>query len=167
MISRNMTDRQKLNRLKELRNNSATCQELSDERKSEIDRNKREWLTFWRNNIHLYMKHKLKINSYGFQMISYYLMSQAVAYDELTSRGGSKTFKFAAWDLSTMLIFPNTEIVITSSTFAQSCLLIDDKIIKEFSQKPDISPVLYYLFKRGIFEINRQDQKVIDRKSVV
>ena len=87
MISRNITDRQKLERLKELRNKNVKSVEISEERKAEIDRNKCEWLTFWRRNINLYIEHKLGIHSYPFQQISYFLMADSTMYEEVATRG--------------------------------------------------------------------------------
>lgn len=158
-----MTERQILEKLKKIRSVTNKKIEQTEIELANIERNKQEWLNFWRRNINLYIKYKLKCNSYPFQSISYYLMSQAQRYDELSSRGTSKTFKFGVFDLATMLLFPNTEIVITSSTFAQSCILIEDKIKKELFDRGDISEVLHYLAKEGYFEINTKDQKVIVR----
>lgn len=85
-----MTEREVLERLKVLRSQNAKTQEISRQEQEEINQRRTEWALFWRNNIHLYIKYKLGINTYDFQAISYYLMSQAVAYDELSSRGTSK-----------------------------------------------------------------------------
>lgn len=158
-----MTEREILQKLKSLRAETNKQIEKTEEEKAIIKRNKDEWLTFWRRNINLYIKYKLQCNTYPFQAISYYLMSQATKYDELSSRGTSKTFKFGVFDIGVMLLYPNTEIVVTSSTFSQSCILIEDKVKKELFDRDDISPVIHYLYKQGYFEISNKDQKVIVR----
>lgn len=156
-----MTEREVLERLKVLRSQNAKTQEISKQEQEEINQRRTEWALFWRNNIHLYIKYKLGINTYDFQAISYYLMSQAVAYDELSSRGTSKTFRLAVWNLAMMLLYPNTEIVTTSSTFSQSCLLIEEKVEKELFIRGDISPVLHYMFQQGYFIKQVKDQKLV------
>lgn len=156
-----MTEREVLERLKVLRSQNAKTQEISRQEQEEINQRRTEWALFWRNNIHLYIKYKLKLNTYDFQSISYYLMSQATAYDELASRGTSKSFRIGCFNLATMLLYPNTEIVVTSSTFAQSCLIIEEKIEKELFLRGDISPVLHYMFQQGYFTKQVKDQKLV------
>lgn len=158
-----MTERECLERLKVLRSQNAKTKEISKQEQEEINQRRTEWAVFWRNNIHLYIKYKLQMNVYDFQAVSYYLMSQAIAYDELASRGTSKTFRLAVINLALMLLYPNTEIVTTSSTFSQSCLLIEEKIEKELFMRGDISPVLHYMFQQGYFEKQVKDQKLVIR----
>lgn len=85
-----MTERECLEKIKVLRSQNAKTKEISKQEQEEIRQRRIEWAVFWRNNIHLYIKYKLQMNVYDFQAISYYLMSQAIAYDELASRGTSK-----------------------------------------------------------------------------
>ena len=88
-----MTERETLEKLKVLRSHHSKEKEVTKAEKEEMNKCRGEWLSFWRNNIHLYIKHKLGINTYDHQAISYYLMSQATQYDELSSRGVAKIIK--------------------------------------------------------------------------
>ncbi|MBQ0143400.1 MAG: hypothetical protein KBT06_11525 [Prevotellaceae bacterium] len=155
-----MTERDILEDLKRLRSKTSKEQEISKAEQEEMNRCRGEWLSFWRNNIHLYIKHKLGINTYDHQAIAYYLMSQATQYDELSSRGAAKSFRFSVFDVATSLLYPHSEIVITSSTFGQSTIIVEEKIKKELLEG-DISPVLKYMYQNGYFEIKYPDQKVV------
>lgn len=155
-----MTERETLEQLKILRSNNSKEKEVTQAEIAEMNRCRGEWLSFWRNNIHLYIKHKLGINTYDHQAISYYLMSQATQYDELSSRGAAKSFRFSVYDVAVCLLYPHSEIVITSSTFGQSTIIIEEKIKKELLEG-DISPVLKFLYQQGYFEFKYPDQKVM------
>jgi extradiol dioxygenase family protein len=153
-----MGEREILEKIKVLRNKRIVEDVNSKKNMEEIDRNKREWLTFWRRNINLYISAKLGINTFSFQHWSYYLMSDATLYEEITTRGGSKTFRMPVYGFAQCLLKPYTKVVFTANTFGQAQKVLDDKIKPELLGKGGYSPVLRYLYDNGYITIRGEDQ---------
>ena len=154
-----MTERQMLEYLKTRVKNKAQSEEDSEE-KERKRQNKIKWATFWRRNINLYISAKLGISTYSFQHISYYLMQEATMYEEIATRGTSKSFKMATYGIAECMLRPYSKVVITASTFQQASSLVEEKMERELFAKEAMSPVLYYLFKEGLIKINRKDQQI-------
>ena len=108
-----MGEREILEKIKVLRKKRIIEDVSSKKNMEEVDRNKREWLTFWRRNINLYISAKLGINTFSFQHWSYYLMADATLYEEITTRGGSKTFRMPVYGFAQCLLKPYTKVVFT------------------------------------------------------
>lgn len=155
-----MTEKQKLDKLIALRSVNNDSVDDIIKKREEINRNKQEWLNFWRRNINLYISHKLGVNTYPFQHKSYYLMDESTTYVEIATRGLSKTFRMALWGCATASVRPYTKIVLTASTFAQASALVFEKLEKELFTKETLSPVLSYLYKEDLIVIKKLDQKI-------
>lgn len=153
-----MTERQTIEKLKIMRNKENNVGVLTEERKQIIDRNKIEWTTFWRRNINLYIEHKLAIKSYPFQHVSYYLMADSTMYDEIATRGLSKTFRMPVFAFAENLLKPHSKVVFTANTFKQATIVLDQKIKKELLPKDGFSSVINYLYDNKYITVKTGDQ---------
>ncbi len=93
---------------------------FSDERRNRII----EWCTFYRRNIHLFVKHYFKINLHPYQIIMIYWMSLCDSYIAICSRAVGKTWLLAVFACAKAVLYPNSEIVVVSSTKDQAGNLI-------------------------------------------
>lgn len=155
-----MTERQTLERIKLLRSKTTKSDELTQEEIAERNLCKTEWAVFWRKNINLFISAKLHINTYPFQHRSFYLMQDSTMYDEIATRGVSKSYKMALFGIATCLLYPYSKVVITANTFQQACSIVEEKLERELFTKETLSPVLCYLYKNGYIKIDRKDNQL-------
>lgn len=130
-----------------------------DERRR-VNQEKREneikWITLFRRNWHIYVDMVLEISLKPFQQLMIYLMGVSDVFFAICSRGASKSFLVALAALVKMLLFPYSEIVVTSSTLPQANKLVEDKILNELIKK--LSPYLLYLYDNEYIVIKKQDE---------
>ena len=128
--------------------------------KRKVDEQKREntikWITLFRRNWHIYVDMVLEIALRPFQMVMIYLMGVSDVFFAICSRGLSKSFIVGLAALVKMLLYPYSEIIITSSTMAQANKLVEDKILNELIKK--LSPYLLYLYDNEYIVIKKQDE---------
>lgn len=103
------------------------------------------WTTYYRRNIHRFATEYLGIKLHFFQVCMLYLMSRCNVVMYIMSRGSSKTFLTGVYCICIALLYPNSEILVTSYTLNQASLIIRDKIDKELCGELALSPVLKYL----------------------
>ena len=119
--------------------------ELSDEEKEE---NVIHWVTFYRRNMNIFAERYLGIHLYPFQHLMLYLMSVSQVFFAICSRGLSKSFMAGLFAMCKMLLYPYSEIHITSSTIPQAKKLMTEKIENELCKK--LSPILKEYVDRGL-----------------
>lgn len=117
----------------------------------EKDRQTKHWMTFWRRNIAIYAEKRLRIKLKPFQAIMLYLMSQSDVFMAICSRGLSKSWVAALFAVIKCLLYPWSEVVITSSTIEQANKIVSQKIEKELIGK--LSPVLKWMYGNGMIVI--------------
>lgn len=107
-----------------------------------------EWCSFYRQNISTFITDYLEIPLYPFQEMMSNTMNENDISDIFCSRGSSKSFIVGCFAISYALLYPNSNIAITSLTLNQSNNIIKEKIDKELSDiNTGISPVLRQLRK--------------------
>lgn len=107
----------------------------------------KQWCTFYRRNINIYISERLRIPLRPFQHIMLYLMGRSQTFWAICSRGISKTFSCALYAVASALLYPNNEIIIVSSAIRQANLIIVEKIEKEMV---GISPILKKMIDDGL-----------------
>lgn len=123
-----------------------------DKRKEE---NVIEWTTLFRRNWHIYAEYVLGIKLKPFQRIMLWIAGSSEVFFAICSRGLSKSFMAGLMALIQCLLYPYSEIIITSSTVAQSNRLFENKIRDELVLK--LSPYLRDMYERKYLLITRQD----------
>ena len=98
-------------------------------RSSTISEEKRnnliDWVTFYRRNVHRFIEHYLGIKLHPYQIIWVYMMSISDSFAAICSRAVGKTWLLAVFACAKAILYPNSEIVVVSSTKEQAGLLIE------------------------------------------
>ena len=90
-----------------------------------------DWVTFFRRNLHRFATDYLGIKLHLYQVIMLYLMGICHFIVVVASRASAKSFIIALYACCRCILYPNSMIVLASSTKGQSKLLVSDKIQKE------------------------------------
>ena len=111
----------------------------------------KQWCTFYRRNLNIYISERLRVKLRPFQHIQSYLMGVSDSFWNICSRGTSKSFLTILVCTAIALLYPYSEIVIVSSTIDQANKLVDNKLEKELIGK--LSPVLKQMYDSGYIVI--------------
>lgn len=115
--------------------------------KAEKDIRTKQWCTFYRRNLNVYIEERLRIKLRPFQHIMIYLMSISETFWSICSRGLSKTFICATFAVAWANLYPKSEIIIVSSVIKQANLIITEKVEGELMS---LSPVLKKMHEDGM-----------------
>lgn len=107
----------------------------------------KQWCTFYRRNLNIYISERLRVKLRPFQHIMVYLMGISQTFWAICSRGLSKTFTCSSVAVGFCLLYPKTECIIVSSAIKQANLIITEKIEKELMS---LSPVLKKMYDDGL-----------------
>jgi hypothetical protein len=97
------------------------------------------WCTFWRRNLHLFVRDYLKLKLYPYQQIAIYEMGVNNFICMIASRNDAKSFIIALYACCRCILYPGTIFVIGSATKGQAKLMVSAKIQDELMEW---SPVL-------------------------
>ena len=113
-----------------------------------------QWVTFFRRNLHRFAMDYLGIKLHLYQIIMLYLMGINQFIVVIASRASAKSFVIALYACCRCILYPNSLIVLSSSTKGQSKLLVSEKIQKELM---NLSPVL----RKEILKVKDNQNEVI------
>ena len=120
--------------------------------------NVKKWCSFYRRNINLYASRHLMIKLHPFQHIMLYLMGISQVFFAVCSRGLSKTFIVALFAICKCLLYPCSEVHLTSSTIPQATKMVKDKMEGELCKK--LSPVLKYYYNQGLISFHYGKEEI-------
>lgn len=109
------------------------------------------WTTFFRRNLHRFAIDYLGFKLHLYQIIWLYLMGVSQFFVVIASRASAKSWMIALYACCRCILYPNSMIVLCSSTKTQSKLLISDKIEKDLMGR---SPVLRREIKKILISQN-------------
>lgn len=92
------------------------------------------WCSFWRKNLHLFVRDYLKLSLYPYQQIAIYEMGISNFICMIASRNDAKSFIIALYACCRCILYPGTLFVIGSATKGQSKLMVSAKIQDELMQ---------------------------------
>ncbi len=151
-----MSDRKKLERMKELRLNLNNVEEDTEKMlQDEID-NKKKWITYYRNNPEIYIETRLGFHGFGYQNFSYHLMFKAEQYCEVSTRGTGKSLKMVTGAVARALLYPNSKIGITAVGNSQANENYTTAFMQEIVYK--YSPFMKWLYDNKFF-ISKETEK--------
>lgn len=113
-----------------------------------------QWVTFFRRNLHRFAMDYLGIKLHLYQIIMLFLMGVNQFIVVIASRASAKSFVIALYACCRCILYPNSLIVLSSSTKGQSKLLVSEKIQKELM---NLSPVL----RKEILRVKDNQNEVI------
>lgn len=120
--------------------------------------NVKKWCSFYRRNINLYASRHLKIKLHPFQHIMLYLMGVSQVFFAVCSRGLSKTFIVGLYAICKCLLYPYSEVHLTSSTIPQATKMVKDKMENELCKK--LSPVLKYYYNKDLIAFHYSKEEI-------
>ena len=109
--------------------------EISDERKNHLI----DWVTFYRRNVHIFVEHYFGIMLYFYQRVWLYKMGQSDSYVAICSRAVGKTWLLGVFACAVAVLYPNSEIVVVSSTKEQAGIIVTDKITSLKNSYPNLA----------------------------
>lgn len=113
-----------------------------------------QWVTFFRRNLHRFAMDYLGIKLHLYQIIMLFLMGVNQFIVVIASRASAKSFVIALYACCRCILYPNSLIVLSSSTKGQSKLLVSEKIQKELM---NLSPIL----RKEILRVKDNQNEVI------
>lgn len=113
-----------------------------------------QWVTFFRRNLHRFAMDYLKIKLHLYQIIMLYLMGINRFIVIIASRASAKSWVIALYACCQCILYPNSLIVLSSSTKGQSKLLVSEKIQKELMRDS-------YMLRKEILKIKDNQNEVI------
>lgn len=113
-----------------------------------------QWMTFFKRNVHRFAMDYLGIKLHLYQIITLYLMGINHFIVIIASRASAKSWVIALYACCRSILYPNSMIVLASSTKGQSKLLVSEKIQKELMRD---SPML----RKEILKIKDNQNEVI------
>lgn len=104
--------------------------------------NFKEWVSYWRLNIHRFVLEYMGVNIHLFQQIILYLMdspncNSITSFIFFASRGLGKTFITMVFCIAKSILYPGIKIKVASSTIKQSNLFLN-KIYEIMNGRPNI-----------------------------
>ena len=111
------------------------------EKDHDLDRTENiiDWATYYRRNVHRFVQHYFGIGLYPYQVFWLYAMSQSDSYVSICSRAVGKTWLLAVLACARAVLYPNSEIVVVSSTKEQAGIIVSDKIENLVSNHPNLA----------------------------
>lgn len=123
------------------------------ELKQSLEDNVIEWNTLFRRNWDIFAEWFLGIPLRPYQRQALHEIGVSDVFFWRAGRGGAKSFITALAAVCKLLLYPNCQIVITSSTIDQANKMIKEKLEKELIKK--LSPMLLYYFENDWIKITK------------
>jgi reverse gyrase len=98
-----------------------------------------DWITLYRRNIHIFVQHYFGIKLYPYQILWIYWMSMSDSFVAICSRAVGKTWVLAVFACARAVLYPNSEIVVVSSTKEQAGVIVSDKITNLRDNYPNLA----------------------------
>lgn len=108
--------------------------EMSEKRKNRL----KSWITFYRLNVHRFVQHYLGIKLYPYQILWIWAMGIKDSFFTVASRSVAKSWLVAVYAVSRCVLYPNSSVVIVSSTMAQAAIIISEKIQSLYNDYPNV-----------------------------
>lgn len=113
------------------------------------------WVTFFRRNLDAFVIDYFKINLHTYQKYWIYEMGISQFFTCIASRASAKSWMLALFACCKCVLYPNSIVILASSTLKQTKLLIQDKIEKDLMGR---SPALRTEIKKVV--VNQQEMAV-------
>lgn len=108
--------------------------EVSKERKDRMI----SWITFYRLNIHRFVQHYFGIKLYPYQILWIWAMGIKDSFFTVASRSIAKSWLIGVYATARCVLYPNSSVVIVSSTMSQAAIIIGEKIQGLYNNYPNV-----------------------------
>lgn len=120
---------------------------------SELEEKIIEWNTLFRRNWDIFAEFYLGVPLKPYQRQALHEIGVSDTFFWRAGRGGSKSFITSLAAICKLLLYPNCQIVITSSTIDQANKMVKEKIERELIKK--LSLILLYYFENDWIKITK------------
>lgn len=138
--------------------------ELSEERKNRLI----SWITFYRLNVHRFIQHYFGVRLYPYQILWIWAMGVKDSLFTVASRSVAKSWLIGLYATARCVLYPNSSVIIVSSTMAQAAVIINEKIKSLYNDYPniqrEISGIVSGLNKHEVTFHNGSTIKVVASK---
>jgi len=100
------------------------AKEMDEQRR----KNTIDWITFYRRNVHRFVEHYFGIELHFYQRVWMYLMGTRDSFVAIASRAAAKTWLVGVFACARAVLYPNSSIVVVSSTKEQAGVIVEEKI---------------------------------------
>jgi hypothetical protein len=114
----------------------------------------KNWISFFRRNIEIYIEEYLRISLKPFQRVVFHQMGISDNYTLVCSRGLSKSWMVGTFAFAIADLYPRSEVIITSSTVNQANKMAE-KMLNEIIKRN--SPVLLYMYEKEYWVKTQND----------
>lgn len=132
-----------------LRSVIGNSEKINDELEEKII----EWNTLFRRNWDIFAEFYLGVPLKPYQRQALHEIGVSDTFFWRAGRGGAKSFITALAAVCKLLLYPNCQIVITSSTIDQANKMVKEKIERELIKK--LSLILLYYFENDWIKITK------------
>ena len=87
-----------------------------DHNSDDWENRKKDWISFYRRNIHRFVQHYFKINLFPYQILWIYFMHLCDYFISIASRASAKSWLIAVYAMAVATLYPNSKIVLVSAT---------------------------------------------------
>jgi len=98
----------------------------------------KDWVTFYRNNIHRFVEHYMGVKLFPYQRVWIYLISQSMIFLGLAARASAKSWLIAVYAIAKCILYPGLTVSLNSSTKGQAGLIISEKVQELYREHPNI-----------------------------
>lgn len=87
----------------------------------------RSWVTFYRQNISFFIEHYMGVYLHPYQRFWVTLISRSTKFLGIASRASAKSWLIGVYSIARCILYPETTVVLASSTKAQAGIIISEK----------------------------------------
>lgn len=99
----------------------------------------KKWTAFYRANPHKFAEDYIGLRLYLYQVFLLWAMNKYSFFMYIAARGQGKSFLTAVYCIIRAILYPNTNIVLSSGTKGQARLIITEKILSIKNNSPNVA----------------------------
>ena len=111
-----------------------TEREMTQKKKDRL----KSWVTFYRNNMSIFVEHYLGIKLFPYQRYWINLISHSTDFLGIASRASAKSWLIAVYVMAKCILYPGTVVALASSTKGQAGLIISQKCVTLRDDHPNL-----------------------------
>lgn len=107
---------------------------FSKERKERYKR----YITFFRLNPNIFIKHYFGIYLHPFQRLMIWVLQRSNLAYIVAARSASKTWLIAVWSLTLAVLYPGIKVIVCAKTIKQGALILSEKLTSLRDKHPNV-----------------------------
>jgi phage terminase large subunit-like protein len=108
---------------------------MTDKKRERMKR----WITFFRQNPHIFIEKYFGIKLYPYQILMIWMLNNSSTAYIVASRATGKSWIIAVWSLTLAVLYPGIKIVICAKTLKQGGLILSEKLKELIDMYPNVA----------------------------